>query len=208
MFIVFNKEKIYTYLISIITVVLLFTVASTIIGNQTIQVSAQNEKLLPIYKVNTNENKVALTLNCAWNDSDIDQILEILNKYNIKLTFFIVGDWAEKYPESVKKIYEAGHEIGTHSNTHPHVNNLTYEQNIEEIKQGSEKIKAITNQEVTLYRTPYGEYNNTVIKAANDLKYYTIQWSLDTLDYTGLNRWRNVEKVRCKNWKWRHNINA
>ncbi len=188
MFIVFNKEKIYTYLISIITVVLLFTVASTIIGNQTIQVSAQNEKLLPIYKVNTNENKVALTLNCAWNDSDIDQILEILNKYNIKLTFFIVGDWAEKYPESVKKIYEAGHEIGTHSNTHPHVNNLTYEQNIEEIKQGSEKIKAITNQEVTLYRTPYGEYNNTVIKAANDLKYYTIQWSLDTLDYTGLNR--------------------
>ena len=197
MFIVFNKEKIYTYLVSIITVVLLFVVATTSTKNQTVQVSAQQEKLLPIYKVNTEENKVALTLNCAWNNTDIDQILEILKKHNIKLTFFIVGDWAKKYPESVKKIHEAGHEIGTHSNTHPHVNNLTYEQNIEEIKEGSQKIKDITNQDIILYRTPYGEYNNTCIKAANDLKYYTIQWSLDTLDYTGITgeeMWKRLDK--------------
>ncbi len=197
MFIVFNKEKIYTYLVSIITVVLLFVVATTFTKNQTVQVSAQQEKLLPIYKVNTEENKVALTLNCAWNNTDIDQILEILKKHNIKLTFFIVGDWAKKYPESVKKIHEAGHEIGTHSNTHPHVNNLTYEQNIEEIKEGSQKIKDITNQDIILYRTPYGEYNNTCIQAANDLKYYTIQWSLDTLDYTGITgeeMWKRLDK--------------
>ena len=197
MFIVVNKEKIYTYLVSIITVVLLFVVATTFTKNQTVQVSAQQEKLLPIYKVNTEENKVALTLNCAWNNTDIDQILEILKKHNIKLTFFIVGDWAKKYPESVKKIHEAGHEIGTHSNTHPHVNNLTYEQNIEEIKEGSQKIKDITNQDIILYRTPYGEYNNTCIQAANDLKYYTIQWSLDTLDYTGITgeeMWKRLDK--------------
>ena len=65
-------------------------------------------------------------MNCAWNANDIDKILEILKDNNVKITFFIVGDWIEKYPEAVKKIYEAGHEIGTHSDTHPHVNSLSY----------------------------------------------------------------------------------
>lgn len=75
---------------------------------------------------------------------------------------------------------------GSHSNTHPHVNNLTYEQNVEELKKCSEKIEKIIGQKTNLYRTPYGEYNNTVIGAAEDNGYYTIQWNLDTLDYNGL----------------------
>lgn len=75
---------------------------------------------------------------------------------------------------------------GSHSNTHPHVNNLSYEKNQEEIETSSKKIQDITGNAVNLYRAPYGEYNNTVIKAANDKKYYTIQWNLDTLDYSGL----------------------
>ena len=94
--------------------------------------------------------------------------------------------WIDKFPEAVKKIYEAGHEIASHSNTHPHVNNLSYEENIEEIEKSNDKIEKITNQRTKIYRAPYGEYNNTVIKAAQDKGYYTIQWSLDTLDYTGL----------------------
>ena len=75
---------------------------------------------------------------------------------------------------------------GSHSDTHPHVNNLSYEKNIEEIEKSNEKIEKITGKRTSLYRAPYGEYNNTVIKAATDNGYYTIQWSLDTLDYTGL----------------------
>ena len=98
----------------------------------------------------------------------------------------MVGDWIEKYPEAVKKVYEAGHEIGTHSDTHPHVNNLSYEQNIEEIEKSNDKIESIMGNRTNLYRTPYGEYNSTVIKSAQDNGYYTIQWSLDTLDYTGI----------------------
>ena len=133
MFIVFNKQKIYTYFISIITVVLLFCIADVLTnGNRELQqVSSENEKMLPIYSVNTSENKVALTINCAWNADDIDSILNTLNTNNVKVTFFMVGDWIEKNPEAVKKIYENGHEIGTHSDTHPHVNNLSYEKNIE-----------------------------------------------------------------------------
>ena len=125
-------------------------------------------------------------MNCAWNADDIDSILDTLNKCNVKITFFIVGDWADKYPEAVKKISENGHEIGNHSNTHPHVNKLNIDKNCEEITKCSEKLKNITGKEVNLYRCPYGEYNNTVINAANSLNYYSIQWSLDTLDYTGL----------------------
>ena len=188
MFIVFNKEKIYTYLISIVTVVLLFCVAG-IFTNQkeTIATSANaHEKLLPIYKVKTDKNAIALTMNCAWNADDIDTILKILEENNIKITFFMLGDWIDKYPDAVKKIYDAGHEIGTHSDTHPHVNNLSYEKNIEELEKSNDKIEKITGSRTNIYRTPYGEYNETVIKAAQDKGYYTIQWSLDTLDYTGI----------------------
>ena len=187
MFYVFNKQKIYTYLVSVITVVILFCIAGTLgEKNETIPTASVNNKLLPIYNVQTDTNKVALTMNCAWNADDIDQILEVLKQNNAKITFFLVGDWIDKFPEAVKKIYEDGHEIASHSNTHPHVNNLTYEENIEEIEKSNEKIEKITGQRTQIYRAPYGEYNNTVIQAAQDKGYYTIQWSLDTLDYTGL----------------------
>ena len=187
MFVIFNKQKIYTYLISIVTVILLFCIAGTITnGNEAISTSSTNEKLLPIYNVKTEEKKVALTMNCAWNANDIDSILKILEENNVKITFFMVGDGIEKYPEEVRKIYEAGHEIGPHSDTHPHVNNLSYEENIEEIEKSNDKIEKITGSRTNLYRTPYGEYNTTVLQAAQDKGYYTIQWNLDTLDYTGL----------------------
>ena len=188
MFFVLNKQKIYTYLLSVLTVIiLLFIGSSTIKNEESIETSANTNKLLPIYSVQTEKKDIALTINCAWNDTDIDQILQTLKANNVKATFFVVGDWGEKYPEAVKKINESGNEIGSHSDTHAHVNQLSYEKNVEEIKQSSEKIKKITGKEVTLYRPPYGEYNNTVIRAANENGYTPIQWSLDTLDYTGLN---------------------
>ena len=138
----------------------------------------------------------------------MDQILDILKKEDVKVTFFMVGDWVRKYPEDVKKIYEAGHEIGTHSDTHPHVNKLTYEENVQELEKSSEEIEKITGVKPTLYRTPYGEYNNTVIKAANDSGYFPIQWSLDTLDYKNLTSeemWNRIEKISSGDIVLMHN---
>ncbi len=188
MFFVFSKEKIYTYLVSIVTVVLLFYIAGNIsfAKKESVEASTNAEKLLPIYNVKTEEKNVALTMNCAWNADDMDKILEVLKNNEVKITFFMVGDWIEKFPEYVKKINEAGHEIGSHSNTHPHVNNLNYEKNVKEIEDSNDKIEKITGKRTNLYRAPYGEYNNTVIKAARDKGYFPIQWNLDTLDYTGL----------------------
>lgn len=184
MFLVFNKEKIQTYFVSILTVGVLIIIAN--MSTAQILPTSSSERVLPIYKVKTEENKVALTMNCAWSADDIDRILETLEKNEVKITFFIVGEWAEKYPEAVKKIYEAGHEIGTHSNTHPHVEQLSAEKNLEEIKLGVEKLQKITGEKTRLYRTPYGEYNDTVINTARENGYYTIQWNIDTLDYKGL----------------------
>lgn len=199
MFLVFNKDKMYAYGISIITVILLFCVANVMLSynNDTISTTATTTKLLPVYKVDTKENEVSLTLNCAWNASDIDSILNTLEKNNCKITFFMVGDWVKKFPEAAKKIKEAGHEIATHSNTHPHVNQLSYEENVKEIQDSVKLIKDITGADVKLYRPPYGEYNDTVIKSANDKGLIPIQWSLDTLDYTnltGTQMWERLEK--------------
>ena len=113
MFLVFRKDKIYAYLVSILIVGLLFCAASNIdfIIGDTVETSSNSNKLLPIYKVKIEEKKVALTMNCAWNADDIDKILEILKQNNVKITFFMVGDWIDKFPDYVKKINAAGHEI-------------------------------------------------------------------------------------------------
>ena len=136
--------------------------------------------------------------NCDWNADDIDQILTVLKENNTKITFFMVGDWIEKFPEAVKKISDEGHEIASHSDTHPHVNNLTYEQNIEEIEKSNDKIEQITGKRTNIYRAPYGEYNNTVVKAAQDKGYYIIQWNLDTLDYSGLTGEQMWDRLKDK----------
>ena len=204
MFFVLNKQKIYTYLLSAVMILVLFCAANVLNvkenENDTIQTSSVNSKLLPIYNVQTDENKVAFTMNCAWNADDIDKILEVLKENNTKITFFMVGDWIDKFPDAVKKINIEGHEIASHSNTHPHVNNLSHEENIKEIEESNKKIEMITGKKNTLYRVPYGEFNDNVIKAVKDKKCYCIQWNLDTLDYTGITgdeMWKRLnEKVK------------
>ena len=154
--------------------------------DDSIQTSANAGKMLPIYSVQTEEKKISLTINCAWNADDIDMILDTLSKYKVQVTFFMVGDWVDRFPEAVKKIADAGHEIGNHSNTHPHVSQMTLEKNQQQIKECADKIEKLTGKRSTLYRGPYGEYNDIVIKAAENENHKTIQWSLDTLDYKGL----------------------
>ncbi len=188
MFLVFNKQKIISYLVAFTTVAVLFCGAGFFVPkfDETVEISTANTKLLPIYSVETEEKKISLTINCAWNADDIDKILDTLSKYNVQVTFFMVGDWVDRFPEAVKKIASNGHEIGNHSNTHPHVNNLSLEKNAEQIKTCADKIEKLTGKRSTLYRGPYGEYNDVVIKAAENENHKVIQWSLDTLDYKGL----------------------
>lgn len=169
---------------------------SCLLGTMNVQASEANKKLLPIYCVDTKgEKKVALTFDAAWGASDTDEIIEILGKYNVKATFFMVGDWARKYPDAVKKFQEAGHDIANHSNKHPHVCQMTKEAIKKDLLEAHETLKEITGVECNLYRPPYGEYNNTVLEAAKECGYYTIQWDVDSLDWKEYGLQPLIDKV-------------
>ena len=98
-------------------------------------------------------------------------------------TFFVVGSWVDKYPESVKALSDAGHQIQNHSNTHPHMPQLSKEQMIDELQSCNKKIEAITGVCPTLHRPPYGDYDNALIETLDSLNMSTIQWSVDSLDW-------------------------
>ena len=140
-------------------------------------------KKLPIYCVDTQEKKSAISFDAAWGNEDTAQILEILKQNDVRATFFMTGGWMEKYPEDVKAIYEAGHDLGNHSENHKQMSKLSAAQCKEELQKAHEKIRALLGVEMTLFRPPYGDYNDTVITAANELGYHVIQWDVDSLDW-------------------------
>ncbi|NLK20848.1 MAG: polysaccharide deacetylase family protein [Epulopiscium sp.] len=146
-------------------------------------VSSKQERKLPIYCVETQEKKISISFDAAWGADDTDDLLAILDAHGVKATFFLVGDWARKYPEEVKKIAAAGHDIGNHSNKHPHMGQLSLEENKKELMKVHEEIKKITGIEMNLFRPPFGEYNNTVMEAAQQCGYYVVQWDVDSLDW-------------------------
>lgn len=165
------------------TVVLLYGAQS---ADQVFNEEALAERLLPIYNVDRGDEKVcALTFDAAWDDDDTDRLIDILDRYGVKATFFMVGSWVEKYPESVKKFADHGHEIMNHSDTHPHINQLSEEKVKEEIAACADKIEAVTGKHPTLFRGPYGEYNNTVIRASESLGHKVLQWDVEALATLG-----------------------
>ncbi|MHC1750045.1 MAG: polysaccharide deacetylase family protein [Cellulosilyticaceae bacterium] len=157
--------------------------------------SAPKNKVLPIYCVKTGDKKVALSFDAAWGADDTTILLETLDKYNVKATFFLVGDWVRKYPNEVKMIADKGHDIGNHSNKHPHMNAMTKEAIKQDIMAAHAEIKAVTGKDAYLFRAPYGEYNNTVVEAAKECGYYTIQWDVDSLDWKEYGRTELINKV-------------
>lgn len=151
---------------------------------QTITVTNNvNGKELPIYCVERTDNKIALSFDAAWGNEDTAKILEILKKHNIHVTFFMTGGWIESYPEDVKAIAQAGHDLGNHSENHKQMSQLSKEQCIEELMKPHEKVKELIGKEMFLFRAPYGDYNNTLIQTAKECGYYTIQWDVDSLDW-------------------------
>lgn len=155
-------------------------------------------RLLPIYNVETDSKKVALTFNAAWDNSDVQQLIEILDKYDLKVTFFVVGDWVDKYPKSVKQLYEAGHEIMNHSDNHAHYSSLSTEQIINDVNACNDKVAQITGVKPDLFRAPYGEYDDHVIATLNAMGMYTIQWDVDSLDWKNLSANEITNRVISK----------
>ena len=162
-------------------IALVAVIAVAVIGSAV--TFAQNDRKLPIYCVETDKKQVAISFDAAWGNDDTEQLISILKEYEVPATFFVVGSWVDKYPESVKQLSDAGHQVQNHSNTHPYMTQLSTEQMKNELESCNQKIEAITGACPTLFRPPYGDYDNAVIDAVADMKMYTIQWDVDSLDW-------------------------
>lgn len=138
---------------------------------------------LPIYSVDTEAKVVSVTFDAAWGVEDLDVILEILKNHNCIATFFVTGEWAEKYPDAITKISTAGHILGNHGANHKHMPQLSESEMLAEIQGCHDIIKNLTETDMTLFRAPYGDYNETVVVQAKSLGYHTIQWDVDSLDW-------------------------
>ncbi len=156
---------------------------------------AREKRLVPIYYVDTPEKKAAFSFDASWGAEHTARILEILQENEIKTTFFLTGFWVEEHPDFVRQIATAGHEIGNHTATHPHLSACTPEQIREELIRVEEMITEISGQKPTLFRPPFGDYTNQVIDTASGLGYQTIQWSIDSLDWQNLSAEEIVRRV-------------
>lgn len=150
---------------------------------------------LPIYSVEREDKKIAISFDCAWGVDYTQEILDVLARENVRATFFMVEFWAEKYPEYVKKIDEAGHEIGTHSATHSQMSKLSEGEIRQELASSSEAIASVTGKAVELFRPPFGDYDDLLIRTAREAGLYTVQWDVDSLDWKGLSAPEIAQRV-------------
>ena len=179
----------------------LLCVCAMVIGLRAGRVSAAAEaRDLPIYNVQRDDKVIAISFDAAWGDEQTQPLMDILAEYQVKTTFFVVGEWVDKYPEQVKALADAGHEVMNHSNKHPHMTKLSREEMTAELNGCNDKIEAITGVRPILFRAPYGDYNNAVVGCARDCGMFTIQWDVDSLDWKDLSpaqiRERVVPKVK------------
>jgi len=153
------------------------------------------DRQLPIYCVDTQQKTCSVSFDAAWGNEDTQALIDILGKYHVKATFFVVGDWAEKYPESVKALVDAGQEVMSHSNHHDHYNSLSTEQITADLKASCERIQAASGTAPALIRCPYGEYDNHVIAAIRQYGMEPIQWNIDSLDWKGISASEITQRV-------------
>ena len=189
---VFSRhKKVLSALGLLLTVILLFWAVNTPV---LVGVSA-SQRELPVYSVQRQDKVVAISFDAAWGNEDTQDLIDILDHYRVHATFFVVGDWVDRYPESVRALSDAGNEVMNHSSSHAHFSQLTAEQIVEDIAVCNEKIAAVTGVEPTLFRFPYGEYDDHVIRAIRGMGMEPIQWDVDSLDWKGISAGEITQRV-------------
>ena len=193
---VINFKRVLKYLSLLIIIVLLISIVS-ITGMDVLGVFSPAREL-PIYCVEASEKIAAITFDCAWGADDIGSILSTLKKENVKATFFLVGEWMKKNPEQVKAIARDGHDVASHGDTHQHMTQLSVDKIKEEINAVNVRIEQLTGQKCILFRPPYGDYNDKVVKTAIEVGQYVVQWDVDSLDWKGLTAENICDRVMRK----------
>jgi polysaccharide deacetylase family sporulation protein PdaB len=179
--IILNPRKTITVVVITIAVVLMILTFGRY-GVKALETFTEQREL-PIYSVDTAEKKAAITFDCAWGADDIPEILKTLKEADIKATFFVVGQWAEKFPDSIKAIAADGHDVANHSYSHLRMGSIDRDRIISEIQKCNDVLEKLSGKKCDLFRAPYGDYNNSTIIEARKLGCYTIQWNVDSLDW-------------------------
>ena len=160
--------------------------------------ASATERQLPIYCVNRDQKVCSISFDAAWGDASTQSLVDILNKYNVKATFFVIGNWAEQYPEDVKMLHENGMEVMNHSSAHGHMNQMSSEEIIADVNKCNKQIEELTGECPTLFRCPYGEYDDHVISAIRSTGMEPIQWDVDSLDWKEISADEIYKRVTSK----------
>lgn len=160
--------------------------------------AAATTRQLPIYCVQRDQKVVSISFDAAWGNEDTQQLIDILGKYKVTATFFVVGEWVDKYPESVQALFQAGHAVMNHSNTHGHYPQMSTEEVIADLNACNDKVEGVTGVRPTLVRFPYGDYDDNSINAARSIGMEPIQWDVDSLDWKEIPASEIVQRVTSK----------
>lgn len=194
---VFNVRRMIIYMLILTTSILTISVLSLSESGEIAVFSVQKE--IPIYSVDVSDNIASITFDCAWGADDIPDILKTLKEADVRATFFMVGQWAEKNDDVVGMIARDGHDIANHSLSHFRMGTLGRDKVAMEIEQCGELLERLSGAKCELFRAPYGDYNNTVVTEAKRLGYYMIQWNVDSLDWKpGIGKKEIMQRIRTK----------
>lgn len=160
--------------------------------------ASSTERQLPIYCVNRDQKMCSISFDAAWGDASTQSLVDILNQYGVKATFFVIGNWAEQYPEDVKMLHENGMEVMNHSSAHGHMNQMSSEEIVADVQKCNEQIQALTGECPTLFRCPYGEYDDHVISSIRAIGMEPIQWDVDSLDWKEISAQEIYQRVTGK----------
>ena len=194
MIVVIKKKQILKFLACAL---IIFLILASYVTVGVVSVSGEVKKK-PVYSVDTDEKVVALSFDAAWGADKTQKIMEILLENNIPATFFLVGFWVDKYPEQVKELVNKGFDIGNHSHNHLKMSTLSEESILDEISYVNSKVKELTNYSPTVFRAPFGDYNNRLIDVVSSNGMVPVQWSVDTLDWKGTRPTEILARVKSK----------
>lgn len=157
----------------------------------------KTSRKIPVYGVQTqgDEKVIALTFDAAWGADKTQGILDIMERFDAKGTFFLVGFWIDKYADETKAIADAGFEIGNHSRNHLNMPKLSDSEIRAEIDYVNQRVEELTGKRPTYFRAPFGDYSDRLVSAVEALGMVEVQWSIDSLDWKGLSAKQIYDRV-------------
>ena len=169
--------------VTILICAVVLAVSLTINSTEALEAINRAVSAPPVYVGDTSESKMALMCNVYWGTEFIEPMLKILEEKNVKITFFLGGSWVDDNAETVKKIVEAGHELGNHGYYHYNHGSLSKEQSMKNIQDAHNIVKELTGIEMNLFAPPSGDFNKQTVECAEALGYTTVLWTADTIDW-------------------------